>query len=95
MYLITIADSINRILKTPVGSRVMRPLYGSRLYLLRDRKFSKEWQLLATRYVFEAISINEPRVKVDRVNFDTDPVKGTVQISVHLTNGETVEVTND
>ena len=95
MFLITIANSINRILRTPLGSRTMRPLFGSRLYELRDRKFGNEYKLLATRYVFEAIGRNEPRVRVERVGFNVDPVSGVVALAVHLDNGEVIEVQND
>lgn len=95
MYLISIPDSIERILKTRLGSRAMRPMYGSRLYLLRDRKFNDQWKLLATRYVYEALSRNEPRVAIERVTFELHPVTGVITIKVHLNNGEIVEVNND
>ncbi len=95
MYLISVEESIKRILTTPIGSRVMRPLYGSRLYLLRDRTYSKPWELLATRFIFEAIAQNEPRAVVDRVTFEVAPVVGVVNMKVHLSDGNTVGVTYD
>ncbi|MBD3842683.1 MAG: GPW/gp25 family protein [Campylobacterales bacterium] len=91
----TITESVIRILKTPLGSRVMRPEYGSKLYELRDRKFDDDFRLKATRYTFEAIALNEPRVKVKKVDFKVKAVTGVVSIFITLTNGETVEVTND
>lgn len=89
----TIAESVVRILKTPLGSRVMRPEYGSLLYTLRDRKFDEEFKLKAARYTFEAIAKNEPRVKMEKVDFSVKPVTGVVSLSVTLTNGDVVEVT--
>lgn len=89
----TIHESVIRILKTPLGSRVMRPEYGSLLYTLRDRKFDDDFRLKAARYTYEAIAKNEPRVKVEKVDFNVKPVTGVVSIIVTLTNGEVVEVT--
>jgi len=91
----TIAESIIRILKTPLGSRVMRPEYGSKLYELRDRKFDDDFRLKATRYIFEAIAKNEPRVKVEKVGFNINPVNGVVTFVITLKSSEVVEVTND
>ena len=95
MYEVTIANSINRILKTPLGSRVMRPLFGSRLYELRDRTFDDTFKALATKYIFEAINKNEPRVKVHSVNFNLGVVNGKVNFLIYLSNGEKIEVKND
>ena len=91
----TIAESIIRILKTPLGSRVMRPYYGSRLYELRDRKFDDRFKTLATKYIFEAIKINEPRVQVASVDFKIEPISGKISFLIYLTNNEEIEFTND
>ncbi len=69
-YYVSIAASIARILTTRLGERVMRPTFGSNLYLLRDRTFNSEWKVLATRYIFEAIKRNEPRVKFKQLHFN-------------------------
>ena len=92
MYKISIANSINRILKTPLGSRVMRPEFGSRLYELRDREFNDEFKLDATRFTYEALSKNEPRIKVERVVCEIEPVGGEVVLKIYLQNGVSVEV---
>lgn len=67
MYLSDIEKSITRILETPLGSRVMEPTFGSELYLLIDRKLDDMWNLLFIKYVFEAISTWEKRVKIQSV----------------------------
>ena len=95
MYKVDIAHSINRILKTPLGSRVMRPKFGSRLYELRDREFNDGYKLTAIRYTYEAISKYEPRVKVENVDFKIKPVSGVVILVITLANGEVIEVKND
>lgn len=95
MYKIDISSSINRILRTPLGSRVQRPNFGSLLYTLRDRPLDDEYKLKATKYTYEALKENEPRVKVEKVDFKIKPVSGVVSLNITLGNGEIVEVAND
>ena len=64
---ISTLESIRRILATPLGSRVMMPEYGSRLFELIDKTVNDEWVLDATRYTYAAIEKNEPRVIVKKV----------------------------
>ncbi len=71
-YQVSVAESVARILSTRLGERVMRPSFGSHLYLLRDRNFNSEWRVLATRYIYEAIEINEPRVRFKQLYFSID-----------------------
>ncbi len=75
-YAVSIADSISRILTTRLGERVMRPEFGSNLYLLRDRDFDGRWRVTATRYIYEAISRWEPRVRFKRLRFNIDATSG-------------------
>jgi len=70
---ISTEESIARILTTPLGSRVMNPEYGSRLFELVDKTADDEWMLLASDYTFESIEINEPRVAIKSVNIITTP----------------------
>ena len=67
-------ESIKRILETPLGSRVMRPEYGSRLFELIDKSVDEEWILNAISYTYEAIENNEPNVKVKKVEVLTGDV---------------------
>ncbi len=69
-YQVSVVNSIARILSTRLGERVMRPEFGSNLYQLRDRTFNSEWRILATRWIFEAIKRNEPRVKFKQLHFN-------------------------
>ncbi len=73
------SESIRRIMITPVGSRVMMPLYGSRLFELVDRTVDDEWVLDATRYIYEAVENNEPRVVIKKV----DVLRGDV-VSIRI-----------
>lgn len=75
-YLTSVADCIGRILTTRIGERVMLPEFGSNLYLLRDRDFGSEWRILATRYIYEAITKWEPRVVFKQLRFNVDATTG-------------------
>lgn len=79
---ITTEESIKRILLTPLGSRVMMPEYGSRLFELIDKTVTDEWLLDASRYTYEAIENNEPRVLVKKVLINTGD---TVSININYT----------
>ena len=43
-----------RIIKTPLGSRVMLPSFGSRLHELIDKTINEGWILQLRRYLFES-----------------------------------------
>ncbi len=62
-----IKQSIANILSTPIGSRVMRRDYGSRLFERIDQPINGE--LIAEIYsdIVEAISTWEPRFEVEQV----------------------------
>lgn len=66
-YLIDIESSIKDILLTPLGSRVMLPEYGSRIYELIDRKVDDEFRADLACFVIEAVEKWEKRVKIDEV----------------------------
>lgn len=90
-YLINIEDSIKDILLTPLGSRVMRPEYGSRLFELVDKRPDDEYKAKLTCYVVEAIHKNEPRVRVKRLKFES-LVNHKLTYKIELTNGELINV---
>ncbi len=46
-------ESFNRIITTAKGSRVVRPYFGSDLYLLIDRNIDEEWKMLFNKYLLE------------------------------------------
>ncbi len=67
-HLIDIENSIKDILLTPLGSRVMLPEYGSRIYELIDRKVDDEFRADLACFVIEAVEKWEKRVKIDEVH---------------------------
>lgn len=78
-YLDDIKQSIGDILTTPIGTRIMRELYGSFIPELIDAPFNgvTVQRLIAATY--DAISRWEPRVILSRVWVDADK-DGTVSI---------------
>lgn len=52
-YSANIEDSFKRIISTPLGSRVQRPYFGSKIYLLVDKNMDDEWNLDFQKYLFE------------------------------------------
>ena len=60
-------QSVRDILTTPIGSRVMRREYGSRLFDLIDAPFSSATKLAVIAATAEALMTWEPRVQVDTV----------------------------
>lgn len=60
-------QSIADILTTPVGSRVMRPEYGSHLPRMVDLPVNKGWISAFQAEVARALGRWEPRLKLSRV----------------------------
>jgi phage baseplate assembly protein W len=97
-----IKQSITNILTTPIGSRIMRRNYGSRLFEKIDRPINGE--LIAEIYsdIIEAIFIWEPRFEVEQVTVQ-NITNGKITIDIEgalLRNGkkitlENIEITNN
>lgn len=59
-----VEKTIRIILSTPIGQRVMRPTFGSRLHELVFAPANLETLSLAERYVQEALTFWEPRIEL-------------------------------
>ena len=68
-----IEQAIIIILSTPIGTRVMRPTFGSRLHELIFAPNNSQTGAQARRYVEEALGMWEPRIEVKDVNVLPDP----------------------
>ncbi len=60
-------QSIRDILTTPIGSRVMRRDYGSRLFDLIDSPYSSATKLAIIAATAEALMTWEPRIEVEDI----------------------------
>jgi phage baseplate assembly protein W len=66
MMIISVNDSIARILQTPIGSRALNPTFGSRLHELIDKTDGEGFRADASRYAHEALKL-EPRITTEKV----------------------------
>lgn len=60
-------QSIRDVLTTPIGSRVMRRSYGSRLYQLVDAPMNRGTLLQIYSATASALALWEPRFRLERV----------------------------
>lgn len=78
----SVEESIWIILRTEIGERVYRPTFGSRLSELMFAPLNTQTLLLLRLYVEEALEMWEPRIQVQSVLTDPDPVRGRVDITI-------------
>ncbi|TAF04627.1 MAG: baseplate protein [Nostocales cyanobacterium] len=78
-----VKESIWIILRTGVGERVYRPNFGSRLSELAFAPLNTDTLLRIRLYVLEALEVWEPRIIVDEVLTEPDPVLGKVNIMIN------------
>jgi phage baseplate assembly protein W len=78
-----IRQSIQDILTTPLGTRVMRREYGSLLFALTDAPMDRVTVLDIIQASISAIRRWEPRVAVDRVQV-TDATPGHVTLALDI-----------
>ncbi len=77
-----VEESIHVILRTSLGERVYRPDFGSRLSELVFAPLNTQTLLLLRLYVEEALEAWEPRIELDEILTDPDPVRGRVDITI-------------
>ncbi len=75
-----IEQAIRIILMTPIGQRVMRPTFGSRLQELVFAPANAETFGLAEMYVQEALTFWEPRIEILDVTARTEPERPHVML---------------
>lgn len=74
-------QSVRDILTTPIGSRVMRREYGSRLFRLVDAPLNRSIVMDITAATAEALKRWEPRLRLTRVVV-SQPAPGNVVLDV-------------
>ncbi|MDX2100862.1 MAG: GPW/gp25 family protein [Leptolyngbyaceae cyanobacterium bins.59] len=85
-------ESIHLILRTGLGERVYRPEFGSRLSELVFAPLNTQTLLLLRLYVEEALEAWEPRIDLEEVSVDPDPVRGRVDITIKYRVKETYDL---
>ncbi len=88
-------QSIQDILTTPVGTRVHRRDYGSRLPRLVDRPINRSLVSELVAATAEALDRWEPRLRLEKVVIDSVSAEGRIELSLvgfYLLNGKRVEI---
>lgn len=75
-------ESIRVILGTKLGERVYRPNFGCRLSELAFAPLETRTLLLVRLYVEEALTTWEPRIDLEGVYTEPDPIQGQVRITI-------------
>jgi uncharacterized protein len=77
-----VQDAIQIILRTSPGERVYRPEFGSKLGELVFAPLNTQTLLLIQLAVQDALEQWEPRIILEEVQTDPDPVRGRVDIKI-------------
>lgn len=88
-------QSIEDVLSTPVGSRRMRPEYGSKLGRFLELPVDAGWKSALQAEVVRALQRWEPRLKLERVRV-LSVLEGQVRLQLdglYLGNRQILEVT--
>jgi len=78
-----IKEAIRIILGTELGERVYRPDFGCRLWELAFAPLSTRTLFLIRLYVEEALKNWEPRIDLEQVELDSEPLLGKVNIIIN------------
>nr|WP_228035901.1 GPW/gp25 family protein [Oculatella sp. LEGE 06141] len=78
-----VRESIWIILRTGLGERVYRPTFGSRLAELTFAPLNNTTLLMIRMHVEEALEAWEPRIILEEVRTDPDPIRGKVDIIIN------------
>lgn len=76
---LALQSRFERLVFTPLGSRVMLPHFGSALHELIDKPMNFEWQIKLKKYLFECF-FDEKNELWDK-DFDPDEIK-TIEADV-------------
>lgn len=77
-----VEESIWIILGTRLGERVYRPNFGSRLFELTFAPMNTQTLLLIRLYIQEALEQWEPRIILDGIYTEPDPLQGRVDVTI-------------
>jgi phage baseplate assembly protein W len=81
-----ISESLQILLSTALQERVMQPTYGCNLDSMLFESVNEHFKTYLKHLVKTAIIYNEPRIKADKIEVQTDEmVEGRVLISVDYT----------
>lgn len=74
--------AMHHLVRTPVGSIIWAPSYGTRLHLLRTQALNDEDETLLAGEISQAMQSWIPDITLLSVEFDKDPDSETLEISI-------------
>lgn len=77
-----IEESIPIILRTQIGERVYRPDFGSRLGELVFAPMNTQTLLLTKLYTEDALTKWEPRIVIDAIRTEADPMRNRIDVII-------------
>ena len=77
-----IQSSLEILVSTALGERVMRPDYGSNLDNVIFEPMDLSLQSYVEQLIKEAIYLHEPRITPEKVELETDPEGGEMMINI-------------
>ncbi|HEY5603797.1 MAG TPA: GPW/gp25 family protein [Gammaproteobacteria bacterium] len=80
-----IRQSLQILLSTYVGERVMRPTFGWKRDALLFEPLSTSFAAYLTREIETAVLFYEPRIELNKLNFDTTSTEGLIEIRMDYT----------
>ena len=89
-------QSIADILNTPIGSRVMRPTYGSDIFKLVDNPVDETFKINIFAATAEALKKWEPRFKLSAISLENSKNVGQFFLNltgVYIPNGKEINLT--
>ncbi len=87
-----VSQSIDDIITTPLGSRVMRRDYGSFIPALIDQPLNDKTVLRLYAATVAAIMRWEPRFKISSISLTRNNATATIEVAGQI-NGETTTIT--
>jgi phage baseplate assembly protein W len=88
-------QSIVDILTTPIGTRVMRREYGSKIFELIDAPINGSTIIDIVAASAEALAKWEPRIKVERITTDSADEAGHIALTIlgkYLPDGKPIKL---
>lgn len=80
-----IRQSLNILLSTALGERVLRPTFGWKRDALLFEPLSTSFAAYLTREIETAVLFFEPRIELNKLAFDTTTTEGLVEIRMDYT----------
>jgi phage baseplate assembly protein W len=80
-----INSSLEILLSTGVGERIMQPSYGCDLRKLLFDPIDSSLKAYITDLIKSAVLYHEPRIKLEKVTLDEKPLQGRIDITLEYT----------